>query len=84
MSTSTKTGRKAPDIRDRLVNFRICDVYIPHANEVLAELHGGDILQGRVLDLSDSGTEKRVYAVVEVEGLSQNLIVPMERILGVL
>ena len=83
MQTPTKPGPDA-GIRDRLVHFRICDVYVPHANEVLAELHGSDILQGRVVDLTDSGTAKRAYVVVRVEGLSRELVVPMQRILGVL
>lgn len=83
MATSTKTALDT-DIRDRLVHFRICDVYIPHSNEVLAELHGSDILQGTVLDLTDSGAAKNAYVVVRVEGLSRELIVPMQRILGVL
>ena len=73
-----------PDIRNRLVNFKVCDVYIPDALEILLELYGNDILQGRVLDLTDSGTAKEAFAVVEVEGVSHHIIVPMERILGVL
>ena len=73
-----------PDIRNRLVNFKLCDVCIPDAREILVELYGNDLLQGRVLDLSDSGTAKQTYAVVEVEGVSHHVIVPMERILGVL
>jgi hypothetical protein len=48
------------------------------------ELYGNDILQGKVLDLSDSGTAKQAFAVVEVEGVSHHVVVPMERILGVL
>ena len=73
-----------PDIRNRLVNFKVCDVYLPDPREILVELYGNVILQGRVLDLTDSGALRKAYAVVEVEGMGRQLIVPMERILGVL
>lgn len=83
MVTSTPE-HNVPDIRNRLVNFKVRDVYIPDAREILVELYGNDILQGRVLDLTDSGTAKQAFVVVEVEGVSRHVIVPMERILGVL
>jgi len=41
-------------------------------------------MQGRVLDLSDSGVAKRAFVVVEVEGVKNHVVVPMECILGVL
>jgi hypothetical protein len=47
------------------------------------ELHGKDLLQGKVIDVSDSGFEQEAFAVVEVEGLSQPVVVPMKRIQGV-
>jgi hypothetical protein len=73
-----------PDIRDRLVNFKVRDVYVPTPQEILDELYGNDILQGKVLDLTDSGATKQAFAVVRVEGVSRDVIVPMESILGVL
>lgn len=36
------------------------------------------------MDLSDSGTQEKVFAVVKVEGIKDPVIVPVERILGVL
>lgn len=84
MATAKIIEPGVPDIRNRLVNFRICDVYLPDARDLLVELHGNDVLQGKVLDLTDSGAAKQAYAVVEVEGMSHHIIVPMERILGVL
>ncbi len=84
MVTTSTPEQSVPDIRNRLVNFKVRDVYIPDAREILVELYGNDILQGRVLDLTDSGTAKQAFAVVEVEGVSHHVIVPMERILGVL
>lgn len=76
--------RSLPDIRNRLVNFKVCDVYLPDPRDILTALHGNDILQGRVLDLSDSGDRQRAFAVVEVEGIDRHVFIAMERILGVL
>ena len=71
-------------LRDRWVHFRIRDVYHPDPAQVLIELHGDDVLRGKVLDLSDSGVQVNAFVVVEVEGLRQALIVPVERLLQVL
>jgi hypothetical protein len=76
--------RGTPDLRDRWVNFMVQDVHMPCPEEVLRDLYGKDILQGKVMDLSDSGLETKAYAVVQVDGLKTFLIVPVERILGVL
>jgi len=84
MVTTSTSEQNVPDLRNRLVNFKVRDVYLPDARELLMELYGNDILQGKVLDLSDSGTAKQAFAVVEVEGVSHHVVVPMERILGVL
>jgi hypothetical protein len=67
-------------VRNRWVNFQISDIYIPDPGQVLNELHGKDILQGKVIDMSDSGTQQEAFAVVEVEGLKQPVVVPMNRI----
>lgn len=71
------------ELKDRWVNFRIRDVYLPDPRIVLEELFGSDLLQGRVLDLSDSGPAREAFAVVRVEGLNQPVVVPVNRILGV-
>jgi hypothetical protein len=84
MVTSSTPHGSVPDIRNRLVNFKIRDVYIPDPREILVELYANDILQGRVLDLTDTGSAKQAFVVVEVEGVSRHVIVPIERILSVL
>ncbi len=71
-------------LKDRWVHFRIRDVFYPESGKVLTDLHGDDLLQGRVIDLSDDGTARAAFAVVEVDGLAQPVIVPAERVLGVL
>ncbi len=71
-------------LRDRWINFRIRDVFIPDPEKLLITLYGDDILQGRVMDLSDSGDEREAYAVVEVKGIEGPVIVPVKQIRGIL
>jgi len=52
--------------------------------QILMELHGKDQLQGKVIDVSDSGSQEAAFAVVEVEGLSQPVVVPMKQIRRIL
>jgi hypothetical protein len=72
------------DLRDRWIHFRIRDVYQPDPTQVLSDLHSNDILTGKVIELSDSGMQEDAFVAVEVEGLRQAVIVPVERILEVL
>ena len=71
---------KIVDLIDQQVRFKVADIHTPHPLVVLYELHGNDLLEGRVVDLSDSGELKEVFAVVEVEQVRQFLIVPVERL----
>jgi hypothetical protein len=68
------------DLRNQYVRFKISDIRIPDPLLVLYKLHGGDLLHGRVIDLSDSGMQKETFAVVEVEGIEQLVVVPVNRI----
>jgi hypothetical protein len=70
------------NVRDRWVNFKIRDVYVPDPAEILMKLHGDNLLQGKVIDSSDSGLQQDAFVVVEVEGLAQPVVVPMNRIRG--
>lgn len=72
------------DIKNRWVHFRICDVYIPEPQQLLTTLHGEDLLQGRVIEISEGAGMTESYAVVEVEGLEHPVIVPVEQVMGVL
>lgn len=60
------------------VQFRIDDVYTPEPAQILMKLHGKDFLHGKIIDVSDSGGLKEAFAVVEVEGLWQPVVVPMK------
>ena len=68
------------DLRNRWVRFKVLDIYYPDPTKVLTDLHGNDILTGKVLDLSDSGMQKDAFIVVKVEGIEEPVIVPVERI----
>lgn len=71
------------DLKNHTVNFRICDIFYPDCQQILFQLHGNDVLQGRVLDLSESGAVDGSFVEIQVEGLAEQVIVPLERILGV-
>lgn len=62
----------------------IRDVYVPDPDAVLSELYGRHLLQGRVIEVSGGEGKREAFAVVSVEGLKQPVIVPLDRILGVL
>lgn len=66
------------------MHFEIGDVWHPEPAAILQALHGKDLLQGKVIDVSDSGLVPGGFMVVVVEGLSQSVVVPVGRIKGVL
>jgi hypothetical protein len=70
------------DLKNQLVNFRICDIFYPDFQQVLFSLHGNDVLRGRVIDLSEVDLDSS-FAEIEVDELEQRVIVPIDRILGV-
>ena len=69
------------DFRDQWVRFKICDVYHPDPTQILLDLHGNDLLIGKVVDVSDSGSRKEAFVIVKVEGIAASIIVPVERLL---
>ena len=71
------------DLKNQRVQFRICDVYHPDPVHVLNKLHGDDLLTGIVVDLTDSGMQKEAFAVLEVDGIEEPIVVPVERIFSV-
>ncbi len=70
-------------LKNRWVRFRICDARVPERDEILRELHGRDLLQGRIVDLSDAGFEHGAFAVVEVSGLHRPVVVPVTKVLAI-
>ncbi len=55
---------------------------MPDPAQILMELHGDDLLQGKIIDSSDSAFQQDAFVVLEVEGLAQPVVVPMNRIRG--
>ena len=72
--------RASKNVRNRWVTFRICDAYIPELAQILMELHGKDQLEGKVIDVSDAGSQEEAFAVIEVQPLSKPVVVPVKHI----
>ena len=52
----------------------------PEPAQILMELHGRELLRGEIIDISDSGDREDAFAVVDVEGLSQSVVVAMRNV----
>jgi len=63
------------------VRFRLGDVYYPGAEEIRCGMSEHVELAGRILFLSDSGSARGVYAVLEVAGLATPAIVRVDRLM---
>jgi hypothetical protein len=67
-------------VQGTLVSFPVREIFLPATADVLLQLHGDELLQGRIIDYSDGGEHGRTYAIVRVEGLPQPVIVPVENL----
>ena len=63
------------ELSGRWVHFRIRDVFVPEPLSLLDELHGNDVLQGRVVAVTRSGGSDALFAVVEVDGYGRPMVV---------
>jgi fructoselysine-6-P-deglycase FrlB-like protein len=59
--------------------FRVSDVFLPTAGEVFGAPGTDDHVEGVVVSFSDSGSQPRVFAVVDVIR-RQTVVVPVERL----
>jgi hypothetical protein len=71
------------DLKNHIVNFKICDIFYPDYQQVLFRLHGSEVLRGRIIDLSGGSGIEGPYAEIEVAELDQRVILPVDRILGI-
>ena len=71
------------DLKNRIVDFKICDIFYPDYQQVLFGLHGNDVLRGRVIDLSEGAGLEGSFAEIEVAELEQRVVLPIDRILGI-
>ncbi len=68
---------------NRFVRFKVSDVAIPGPQEVVNELYGRDIVQGKVVDITQSGALEQAFSIVKVEGMNALLILPAEKVIGI-
>ena len=70
------------DWRNKRVHFRIRDVYIPEAEKLVMKLHGDDLLQGTVVDVTRGEGGDACYAMIKVPGLDREAHRAARRIAG--
>ena len=68
------------ELKGRCVHFAIKDIYLPPAAEVLAALHGDDVIAGVVVDSTDAGAEPDAFVVVQVAQVPAPVVVPVGRL----
>jgi len=61
------------------VHFRISDVFLGRSEEQAGDSPVDSEAEGRIVGFSDSGSNPRAYAVVELDG-GQRWIIPVEKI----
>jgi hypothetical protein len=62
------------------VKFLIRDIHLPEPAAVLQELHSGEELRGKVIDVSDAETEGGGFLVIRCDRLRQPCILAAERV----
>ena len=70
-------------LRNRWVHFKLRDVFVPPAQEVLEQLHAEDLLHGRVMGFTQRGAGQEIYVISEVQGLNTAVVVPLAQIVRV-
>jgi hypothetical protein len=65
------------------VRFRVRDVCVPPASELLVALWGNEVLEGRIIARSPAAVGAHgEQVVIKVPGLEQMLVVSTEHLLG--
>jgi hypothetical protein len=65
----------------RRIAVRLRDIYLPDPQQVALELFGDQVLEGRVIDVSDNQQPGGAYAVVEFPQLDTPAVVPCDCLL---
>jgi hypothetical protein len=58
-------------------------VCIPDVDELLATLYAEQIVEGTIVDISDSGDKRQAFAVVQLVGVEKPVVVPLQLILSI-
>lgn len=61
-----------------VVQFSPADIYFPDPAKVVLELNRD--IKGEVINFSDSGAQKDVFAVIKIDRVSQPVFVPRDRL----
>jgi len=61
------------------VRFRVADVFLPSSEGLLAAPSIDELVEGTIVDFSDSGQRARVFALVNVIR-TQTVVVPVEKL----
>jgi len=62
-----------------MVHLRIRDIYLPDPQEVAISMCGDLLVPGRVVDVSDRGSEEPL-AVVSIEGLDRPVVIAVRHL----
>ena len=77
---SDRTSQPAKSVTERVVRFRLRDVHVPSAEELLDELFGDVVLSGKVIVQSTNGGDEPCVAV-ELEGTKKLVVISTSRLL---
>ena len=64
------------------VFFRIGDLFHPSPTETLCNTTPGLVVSGKILYFTDSDDQIQRFAVLEVDGIPGNLVVPVAKLMG--
>ncbi len=70
-----------PRLPARYASFRVRDAYQPQPVELLLQLAGDLILQGRVEAVSDNGEPGGAFVMLDVESCGRTVVVPISRVI---
>jgi hypothetical protein len=78
----TDSNQSAADLRGATVRFRVADVLLPPADELMLQLFGENVLQGCVVDQSGASGSSDAHLAVKIEGLADPVLVCRSRLMA--
>ena len=71
--------REPPTRKGDRVRFSITDVFLPGAEELVDLSTSSELVEGIVVNFSDSGSQSRIFAVIDVISRS-TVVVPVDKL----
>lgn len=68
-------SRAPAELRGSTVRFRVADVVIPPADELLQRLFGDDVLEGRVVEEARGDEPMNAHVAVAITGMNDPVVV---------